>query len=125
MQQAKIFAHAYQLSMLIFERTRTFPKYHRPTLGRRLEDASLDLAIFIRYALMTSNKMRTKRAAYLAQASERLDEIRIVAQISHDLNLMKPAAYNDLCELSSSVGKEIGGLLKFENKHTETLAAGQ
>jgi|GEM_PF-6444613 len=46
----KVFADAYAMTLNLLSRTRNFPKHLRPTLGRRLEDACLDLTIQLRLA---------------------------------------------------------------------------
>lgn len=116
MNNAKIYADAYQLAILIFERTRTFPKHHRPTLGRRLEEASLNLTIQIRMALVLPTSRREHRLRALDRASTCLDEMRIVSQMSRDLRLILANPYKDFCELSDEIGRELGGLRKFEEK---------
>lgn len=112
----RIFAHSYQLCLLIFERTRTFPKYHRPTLGRRFEECGLDLSISTRMALFTAKDDLTTKLMHLKKISECIDQLRIIAQVAVDLNLMKPESYTQVCDLISEIGKETGGFKKFVQK---------
>jgi len=115
---AKVLVDSYQLTMMIFKKSRSFPKQYRPTLGRRLEDGAINLTLAIRVAVLASGKDRSpRRARCLAQASEHLDEIRILLQLSHDLEILVTSAYGDLCEMTATVGRQLGGLSKFHQYH--------
>ena len=116
MSNPKVYSDAYQLSIHAFNQTRTFPKFHRPTLGRRMEEATLDLTIRLRFALMASKSERRTRLEHLEVASHCLDELRIVLQLCLDLRLLRPVAYNEMCVLTAEIGKEVGGLKKFETR---------
>ena len=116
MSNPKVYSDAYQLSIHAFNHTRTFPKFHRPTLGRRMEETTLDLTIRLRFALMASKSERALRQEHLEVASHCLDELRIVLQLCLDLRLLRPAAYNEMCVLTAEIGKEVGGLKKFETR---------
>ncbi len=63
MKEPKIFADCYQTSIQVFNRTKNFPKALRPTIGRRLEEASLNCLISIRKASLSAPSLRLK---YLA-----------------------------------------------------------
>jgi hypothetical protein len=112
MTQPKIYSDAYQLSITIFERTGKFPRWVRPTLGRRLEESSLDLTLFLRRALTTDARNLRARREHLQLASSCIDQIRIEAQVARDLKFLAAAPYQDMCELTAELGRQIGGLLK-------------
>jgi|GEM_PF-1665101 len=112
MSRPKIYSDAYQLSLNVFERTGKFPKYARPTLGRRLEEASLNLTLSIYNALMTDAKNLRKRRDHLFAASECIDQIRIESQVARDLKFLAPSPYTDLCDLTAELGRQVGGLIK-------------
>jgi hypothetical protein len=115
---AKVLVDSYQLTMMIFKKSRSFPKQYRPTLGRRLEDGAINLTLAIRVAVLASGNDRSpRRSRSLAQASEHLDEIRILLQLSHDLEILVTSAYGDLCEMTATVGRQLGGLSKFHQYH--------
>ena len=120
---ATILVDSYQLTMMIFKKSRSFPKQYRPTIGRRLEDGSINLTLAIRVATLASGKDRSpRRARSLAQAPEHLDELRILLQLSHDLEILATAAYGDLSEMTATVGRQLGGLSKFY--HHDSGASG-
>lgn len=107
-REPKIFSDGYQLSVMVFNRTRAFPKHFRPTLARRLEEASLDLMLTLKIASFS----REAKESHLSQASERLDEIRVLLQLSHDMHLLNPAGFAEMSAQTALVGKQIGGLSK-------------
>lgn len=111
---AKIVVDAYSLALAIFRKSSGFPKYYRPTLGRRLEDGGLNLTLAVRIASLTSGKDGLdRRKKFLDRSSEHLDEIRIILQMCHELSIIPASGYADLSELTSEIGRQIGGLTKF------------
>jgi len=113
---AKIVVDAYSLTLAVFRKSSGFPKYYRPTLGRKLEEGALNLTLSVRIASFTSGKDGLeRRKRFLDRSSESLDEIRIVLQICHDLSIITPSGYADLSELTSEIGRQLGGLSKYCN----------
>lgn len=47
-----IYSEVYHLTREILLYSRKFPKHYRPTLGRMMEEASLDLTILLRQELL-------------------------------------------------------------------------
>jgi hypothetical protein len=116
MKFPKLYADSYQLGLNIFQRTKNFPKHFRPTLGRRLEEAGMDLTLQLRLASVAPRSRFGGRVDSLRLASERLDDIRIMLQMSHDLAVLTGPAYGELSELTAGVGAQIGGLLKYRDE---------
>lgn len=114
MMAPKVYKDQYQVTIQIFHRTKGFPKALRPTLGRKLEEASLECLLNIRKASVSPPSTRLK---HLYCASNALDEIRTLMQISKELHAINVSAFSELTSLTKEVGKEIGGLIKYENKH--------
>ena len=110
MAEPKIYADAYQLTVMIFNRTKNYPKVFRSTLGRRLEESSLDLLSSVRAAHV--NKGQT-RMTHLLKASKALDDSRILVQLAKDMQIIPVSGFAEISELSGEVGKEIGGLIKY------------
>lgn len=106
----KIYADAYALSINIFQRTKSIPKAHRPTLGRGLEECSLQLLFEVRAAGVTTAPEQKRNSCRRASAA--LDRLRIYAQICKDLGFFSDAAYFEMSEKSAEVGKQIGGWIK-------------
>lgn len=110
---AKVVVDSYQLSLLIFKISKNFSKHYRPTLGRRLEDGSINLTLFVRVASLASGKNRSsRRVIFLEKSSECLDEIRILLQICHDLQIIPISTYGEISEATSTVGRQIGSFFK-------------
>ncbi len=111
--EPKIYSDSYQLMLSLFHRTRAFPKFFRPTLGRQLEEAALDLLKKVRLAAVNKDGLRVTS---LNVASERLDEIRILLQVSKDLKLLNIAGYGELSEITGEIGRQLGGFLRYEHR---------
>jgi len=108
---AKIVVDSYQLSMAIFKISRNFPKQYRPTLGRRLEDGSINLTLFIRIASLASKKLR--RITLLEKSSEYLDEIRLLSQMCYDLQIIPIVSYGEISNMTLDIGRQLGAFLKY------------
>lgn len=109
----KILADCYQLSISIFNRTKGFAKQFRPTLGRRLEERGLDLTLSIRLACWHTGGVKGKtRRQWVQEASALVDEIRLLLQMTKEMNLLGVVAFAELSEQTNQIGREIGGLLK-------------
>lgn len=111
MKKTKVFADSYQATIQIFHRTKAFPKALRPTLGRKIEESGLCCLLNLKKAEV-SNK--NNRLSYLISASESLDELRILIQLSRDLKAINIAGFSELSQLTKEIGREIGGFIKFE-----------
>jgi len=107
----KIYTDAYQLTLSIFHRTKSFSKHMRPTLGRRLEEAAINLAFATKRAMFSKADSKTR---HLYQASDILDEIRILVQLSRDLEIISVGGYGELSEQTKELGRELGGLINHE-----------
>ncbi len=115
MQDPKIYADAYQLAIMVFNRTRSYSKPLRPTLGRRLEEAAIDLLIAVRSA--TTTQKGVSRQAFLLQASEYLDGVRILLQLAHDMKALPAAGYAEMSEQTANVGRQVGGFLRATSRN--------
>lgn len=113
MMAPKIYKDQYQVTIQIFHRTKGFPKALRPTLGRKLEEASLECLLSIRKASVATPNTRLK---HLYCASNALDEMRTLMQLSKELHAINVSAFSELTSLTKEVGKEIGGFIKHENR---------
>lgn len=116
MQRSKIYKDSYQLMIHVFHRTKNFPKFYRPTLGRRLEEGSLDLTQVIAQALMLSankNDHDDLRLDLFLKSSMILDQFRVVLNLSKDLQILNISGYEELTAQSREIGRELGGLMKY------------
>lgn len=115
MKKTKVYADSYQATIQIFNRTKTFPRALRPTLGRKIEEASINCLLSLRKAEVAKKENRMN---HLISASESIDEIRTLIQLSRDLRAINIAGFSELSGLTKEIGKEIGGFIKFERKFT-------
>jgi 23S rRNA-intervening sequence protein len=116
----QIFSDSYSLCLQVFHYAKLFAKPYRPTLGRRLEETSLDVVLNIKRSLfMTAGP---EKAKCFAEVSQILNETRTLFDLSRDIGLLTPAAYQELSDLGLRIGKGLGGLLKH---HQHRPAHGQ
>ena len=126
MQRSKIYKDSYQLMIHVFHRTKNFPKFYRPTLGRRLEEGSLDLTQVIAQALMLSankNDHDDLRLDLFIKSSMILDQFRVVLNLSKDLQILNISGYEELTAQSREIGRELGGLMKYLKNKKPTDAS--
>ncbi|WP_415061562.1 four helix bundle protein [Bdellovibrio sp.] len=117
MREPKVFSDSYQFTICLFGRTKSFPRSLRPTLGRKMEELSLEMTQNLRRALMTPVKASkgsgpSLRLRLLKTASDHLDDLRVLMDLSRDLQVLPVAAFEELTKLSRQIGREIGGLIK-------------
>lgn len=92
--------------------TRHFPKYQKYVLGERLRNQSQDLIDII----ITINKKHYKKTD-LSMLDVRHEQLRVNANISYELELVKYDMYHHLANLIDEMGKMIGAWLKFINSN--------
>ena len=112
MKDPQIYTDGYQLALSLFHRTKSFGKHLRPTLGRKLEETAIDLVLTTKKAMFSKGDFKVK---HLHKTSEILDEIRILIQLSRDLEMLTVGGYSEICLPTKELGKEIGGLLRHED----------
>lgn len=115
MKEPKAYVDSYQLSIHLFHRTKNFPKQLRPTLGRKIEEGTLNLTQYLRKTFVIPNKdeNRIQKIEYLKMASLNLDDLKVLIQMSYDLQAINVASLSETTILTREIGKEIGGLMKY------------
>jgi hypothetical protein len=73
----------------------------------------LDEALRMLAALTMANRLADKREA-LAEASGRLDALRIVVRLARRIGFLPNPSYEILTEIADEVGRMLGGWLKHE-----------
>lgn len=117
----QVFSDSYSLCLQVFHYAKLFAKPYRPTLGRRLEETSLDVVLSIKRSLFMS--AGPEKAKCFEQVSQVLNETRTLFDLARDIGLLTPAAYQELSDLGLRVGKGLGGLLKHhQNRPTHAQA---
>jgi len=98
---------SYDLCAAIYEHVNRFPRAQRGLIGRVVIDDALRML-----ALLTvANRLR-ERAGSLAEASGRLDAVRIALRLSHQLGFLSHGGYELLSLRADEVGRMLGGWMK-------------
>lgn len=84
-----------------------FPRLRRFTLGERLESGLLEVLEH----LVAAAYSRDKRAA-LARANSRLQVVRHLWRLAHELRVVDARRYRHGAGLLESLGREVGGWLR-------------
>jgi four helix bundle protein len=92
--------------------TEKFPKKVRFTFTNRIDNLALDVV----EDLVEARYRRDKRAI-LAQANLRLEKLRILLRLCHDLHYLPHTSYEHAMRAITEVGKMLGGW----RKHQETV----
>ena len=73
--------------------------------------------------LMTVANRRAKKGETLAEASGRLDALRITLRLGKRLGFLSNSGYEDLSGIVDEVGRMLGGWLKHEARRDDSSAA--
>jgi hypothetical protein len=92
---------------LMMDATRRLPKTLRPTLGRRLDDASIEALVALSDARYLP---REARGAALRRVDGQLATIRALLRLTRSRDGVSLGQYRHLSELIDEVGRMIGGL---------------
>lgn len=110
-----LYSECYHLTVTLLKKTASMPKHYRPTLGRRLEDTTLDLLLELKRTLLSKDKHNLPRVL------AKIDDLKLLSQLTYDLRCMSPAEYGELTDTLVRLGKMTGGLSRYERakQHTE------
>lgn len=97
----------YDLVKWILQKTEKFPKRVRFTLSNRIDNLALD----IMERLTQARYARSKRSL-LEEVSARLDRLRLLFRLCHDLGHLDHGAYRHVSENLDEAGRMLGGWLK-------------
>jgi hypothetical protein len=113
-----IYTEAYHLAGEMLRHTAHVPKMYRPTLGRRMEEAALDVVVILRHELLKNAPMD------LRGVGRRVDELKVLIQLSHDMGILRDQAFGELATTTDKIGKMIGGLER-HGKRPKALESSQ
>lgn len=105
-----IVQRAYDLCAALYEHVNRFPRAQRTLLGRVILDDGLKMLV-----LLTVANRRAEKQASLAEASGRLDALRITLRLATRLGFLSNGGYERLSGLADEVGRMLGGWLKYED----------
>lgn len=101
---------SYDLCADLYDYVNRFPRSQRTLLGRVILDEALRML-----ALLTVANRRHKKGESLAEASGRLDSLRITLRLSMRLGFLSHGGYERLSEVVDEIGRMLGGWLKYED----------
>lgn len=110
LQSTKAYADTYALTIEVFKRSKSIPKAQRPTLGRGIEEACLEILTSVRLAGVSGSP--SQKRVLCQRASDALDRVRIFVQLLKDLGCVTEQSYFSINEKSSEVGRQLGGWMK-------------
>jgi len=104
----KIVLAAYDLVLGLYPAVRGFPKSQQYLLGRRVEDAALEILT----GLIAANAARNKKAKLTAVDAE-IEKLRLLIRLSCDLKFISMKKYAALAESVDELGRMLGGWMKW------------
>jgi hypothetical protein len=82
-----------------------------------MEESILDCLLSIRKANV-SNKPH--RIEHLYRASNSLDDLRTLVNLSKDMQALNTAGFSEISDLTKTIGKELGGFIKYERNRNSS-----
>ena len=80
------------------------PKPYRPTLGRKMEEASIALAVRLRISLLA------KGSSNIGPLLEYVDELKVLIQFAFDLRFLSAGMYKDVSDELIAIGKILSSM---------------
>jgi len=102
-----IVQRSYDLCAGLYEHVNRFPRAQRTLLGRVILEDALRMLV----GLTVANRRPDKHQS-LAEASGRLDALRITLRLSRQLGYLSNGGYERLAVAADEVGRMLGGWLK-------------
>lgn len=100
---------SYDLCVGLYECVNRFPRAQRTLLGRVILEDALQMLV-----LLTVANRRAEKRESLAEASGRLDALRITLRLATRLGFLSNGGYERLSGVADEVGRMLGGWLKYE-----------
>ncbi len=104
MDEPVLFSHVYGMVRRLHDLAPRMPKVHRPTLVRRMLDASLDLL-----AAVTDLRYTRQRAELFGKADREIDRLRVLFRLGEELRVLSHNQYRELAGELRVAGRMIGG----------------
>lgn len=103
--QAPVYVAAYDLARAVLQATDRLPRHRRFVLGRRIEEAALDVVDAVYLALVDP----TQRPQRLGQADHALARLRTGLRLAQDLDALGERPAVALGQQLAEVGRQLGG----------------
>jgi hypothetical protein len=109
MKESPIFVRTYDLLLWLIPQTLKFPREHRFTMARRVQDVALDFQERIIEAALSDEQHQDD---YLACSDVDLTKLRFYLRLCKDLQLLSLSQYEHVSRMVAEIGKLLGGWRK-------------
>lgn len=106
MRESPIFTRTHDLILWLVPQSAKFPREHRFTLAKRVQDAALDFQETILEAGLCGTR---PEAEFLARADVDLAKLRCYLRLCKDLKLISLGQYEHVARMVLEVGRLLGG----------------
>jgi hypothetical protein len=97
-----VFKASYALLLLLFNGARHMQRDYRYTLGERMKNDMLELVVLIFRA-----NSRPEKKPYLSKARERIEVVRLMLRLAHDLKQLPLKNFALASEKVESISKQL------------------
>lgn len=108
-----IFTKTYDFLAWLTPQTNHFPRSHRYTVTKRLQDASMN---FLERLVEANNARGRQRLGLLVAADAELDKVRFYLRLAHHWRWLTPGQYEHVGRMVTEMGRLLGGWQKATNK---------
>lgn len=106
---APIIQKVYDFYRELYLTVEKMPKKDKYTLGEKLQKTTLDLFELL---IAASYLERTQKSTYLQKASIKLDLLKILTRLTHEIKAIDNKKYLLLEEKLQEIGKMLGGWIR-------------
>ena len=103
----KVINDTYQLLKWLLPIISKYPRNFRYSLGVRIENSLYELLEFLQTAYHSQEKLK-----HLAAASNKLEHMRLLIRLSHEMHLFDSKIHHALIEQMENIGKQVGGWMR-------------
>lgn len=107
---------AYDINRWLLPQVDRFSRKYKFTLGDRIQTTALDLCL----ALVEAAHARSKERA-LYRANRLLDQLRILARLARDVNLISSRRHAHLSGMTEELGRMVGGWIRSRSGGSATV----
>lgn len=113
LNKVPIFVKTCALYKTLYGYLQSFPRYDRYSFGQKCEAVLLEILETI---IMASSLSKQEKLPILKKASAKVDILRVLFTLGHDLKIIDNKKYQVLDSLLREIGRMIGGWIKAANQ---------
>jgi len=106
-KDVKVINDTYRLLKWLLPIISKYPRNFRYSLGLRIENSLYDLLDHLQTAYHGTEKL-----AHLTNASNKLEHVRLLIRLSHEMHLFDDKIHHAIIEQMENIGKQIGGWIR-------------